>query len=393
MTAEQLTLISESTTVQRTHHPMANRIRKFADLGQAIWLDFISRDLLRSGRLRELINEGVTGMTSNPSIFQKSIAEGSEYDDQIRELAHADKNAYEIYEALTFRDIADAADQLRPIHNEKDGRDGFVSIEVDPKLAHDTERTIAEARRIFKAIDRPNVMIKVPATEAGIPAIRTLISEAVNVNVTLIFAISLYELVMQAYLDGLRQLRSAGRSIRHVASVASFFVSRVDTLVDRRLAERIEAGDQTLATLPGQAAVANAKIAYDRYQTVFESEAFSALRAAGARVQRPLWASTSTKNPVYPDTKYVDSLVGPNTVNTLPPHTLDALRHHGTAARTIDLDVGEAYAVVEKLGTAGIDMKTVTGQLLTDGVRLFAESFEKMLADIEAKRQAIAPSG
>jgi transaldolase len=369
---------------------MANRIQQFADLGQAVWLDFISRDLLRGGQLRALINEGVTGMTSNPSIFQKSIAEGGAYDDQLRELAKDGKNAYEIYEALAFRDIADAADQLSPIHREKDGRDGFVSIEVDPKLAHDTDRTIAEARRIFRTIDRPNVMIKVPATEAGLPAVRTLISEGINVNVTLIFAISMYEQVIQAYLDGLHKLQQAGHPIRRVASVASFFVSRVDTLIDKRLTERIEAGDQTLATLRGQAAIANAKIAYDRYKAVFEADAFSDLRTAGARVQRPLWASTSTKNPTYPDTKYVDTLIGPDTVNTLPPHTLDALRDHGTAVRTIDLDVDEAYAVVEKLGTAGIDMNQVTDQLLTDGVRLFADAFQKMLDDIERKRAALA---
>lgn len=369
---------------------MINRIRQFTDLGQAIWLDFISRELLRSGQLRELINEGVTGMTSNPSIFQKSIAGGREYDDQIRKLAQAGKNTYEMYEALAFRDIAEAADQLRPIYNEKDGRDGFVSIEVDPKLAHDTDQTIAEARRLFKTIDRPNVLIKVPATEAGIPAVRTLISEGINVNVTLIFAISRYEQVMEAYLDGLRRLRDAGRSIRRVASVASFFVSRVDTLVDRILTERIEKGEQKLATLRGQAAIANARIAYDRYKAVFESETFADLRAAGARVQRPLWASTSTKNPDYPDTKYVDTLIGPNTVNTLPPHTLDALRDHGSAARSLDQYVDEAYGLIEKLTTVGIDMKEVAGQLLTDGVRLFDESFQKTLEDIEAKRAKFA---
>ncbi|MFQ5806202.1 MAG: transaldolase [Phycisphaerae bacterium] len=369
---------------------MANRIRQINDLGQAVWLDFISRDLLRSGQLRELISAGVTGLTSNPSIFQKAIAEGSEYDDQIRELARADEKTYDIYEALAMRDIAEAADQLRVIYTETDGRDGFVSIEVDPKLAHDTEGTIREARRLFKAIDRPNVLIKVPATEAGLPAIRTLISEGINVNVTLVFAISMYEHMMQAYIDGLQRLQEAGRPIRRVASVASFFVSRVDTLVDKLLTERIEQGEQKLATLRGQAAVANARIAYDRYKAVFESEAFAALRAAGARVQRPLWASTSTKNPDYPDTKYVDTLIGPDTVNTMPPHTLEALCDHGNVARTVDLDVDEAYALIERLGTVGIDIKRVTDQLLTDGVRLFAESFEKMLADIEAKRAKFA---
>jgi len=369
---------------------MPNRIRKFTALGQAIWLDFISRDVLRSGKLRELINAGVTGVTSNPSILQKAITGGREYDDQIRELARAGRSTYETYEALAMRDIGDAADQLRSIYNERDARDGFVSIEVDPKLAHDTERTVSEARRLFTTIGRPNVLIKVPATEAGLPAITTLIGEGINVNVTLIFAIDMYEKVMQAYMDGLRRLQDAGRSIRRVASVASFFVSRIDTLVDQLLTERLEAGNQSLATLRGQAAVANAKIAYDRYRAVFESDAFASLRAAGARVQRPVWASTSTKNPDYPDTKYVDTLVGPNTVNTLPPHTLEALQDHGMAARTIDLDADEAYGLIERLGTVGIDMKQVTDQLLTDGVRLFAESFEKMLADIETKRAKFA---
>jgi len=369
---------------------MVDRIRQFTSLGQAIWLDFLSRDLLRSGRLRELINAGVTGVTSNPSILQKAIAEGGYYDDQIRELARAGCDARQIYEALALRDIGEAADQLRPIYYEKDGRDGFVSLEVDPALAHDTAGTIEEARRLFRALERPNVMIKVPATPEGLPAIRTLIGEGINVNATLIFAVDVYEQVMQAYIDGLRRLQDAGRSIRRVASVASFFVSRVDTLVDRLLTERLAAGDQSLATLRGQAAIANAKIAYDRYRKVFESEAFAVLRASGARVQRPLWASTSTKNPDYPDTKYVDTLVGPNTVNTLPPQTLEALRDHGIAARTIDLDVDEAYGVIEKLAAVGIDMQQVCDRLLAEGVRLFAESFERMLKDIEAKRGRFA---
>jgi transaldolase/glucose-6-phosphate isomerase len=365
---------------------MANRIQQFADLGQAAWLDFISRDLLGSGQLRELIKAGVTGVTSNPSILQKAIAAGSDYDEQLRQLARAGASAYEIYEALAFRDITDAADQLRPTYDEKDGRDGFVSIEVDPKLAHDTEQTISAGRRIFETIDRPNVLIKVPATEAGIPAVRTLISTGVNVNVTLIFSIRSYEKVMEAYVEGLRAMQAEGRPISRVASVASFFVSRVDTLVDALLTERIDAGDTPLGILRGQAAIANARIAYDRYKTVFEAEPFAELRAAGARVQRPLWASTSTKNPAYPDTKYVDTLIGPDTVNTLPPHTLEALRDHGTAANTLDLDVDEAYALIERLATAGINMEKVTDQLLTDGVRLFAEAFEQMIADISAKR-------
>ena len=369
---------------------MSDRIQHFAQQGQSIWLDFIDRDLMRSGKLRELVNAGVTGMTSNPSIFQKAIASGSDYDDQMRELVRAGKSAYEIYEALAFRDISDAADQLALVHKERDGRDGFMSIEVDPKLANDTDQTIVEAQRIFKAIDRPNLMVKVPATEAGIPAIRTLIADGINVNVTLIFSIEMYEKVMQAYIDGLHAGHEAGRSIRQIASVASFFVSRVDSLVDQQLTERIAAGDQSLASFRGQAAIANAKIAYDRFKAVFGGESFAALRAAGARVQRPLWASTSTKNPNYPDTKYVDTLVGPDTVNTLPPQTLDALRDHGVAVRTVDMDVEESYALVEKLSTVGIQMKAVTAKLLADGVKAFADAFAKMIADIEQKRAAMA---
>ncbi|MCC6361630.1 MAG: transaldolase [Phycisphaerales bacterium] len=363
-----------------------SRIRQISELGQAIWLDFISRDLLRSGKLRDLVNRGMTGMTSNPTIFQKSIAAGREYDDQIRELAAARKSTYEIYEALAMQDIGEAADQIRSVYNESQARDGFVSIEVNPRLADDSDATIEEARRLFRSIDRPNVMIKVPATPAGIPAIRTLIGEGINVNVTLIFSIGAYEKVMEAYIEGLRRLRESGRPLGFVGSVASFFVSRVDTLIDGLLTKRIDAGERELGTLRGQAAIANARIAYDCYKSVFEGPQFADLRAAGARVQRPLWASTSTKNPAYSPTKYVDALIGPNTVNTVPPETLDAIEDHATPARTIDLDVQQSYAVIEKLRTVGVDMTRVTDQLLADGVRLFAESFDKLLGDLEAKR-------
>ncbi len=369
---------------------MSNRIRQITALGQALWLDFISRDLLQSGRLRELVNEGLTGMTSNPTIFQKSIATGGAYDAQLRELAVAGHDAGAIYEALAVRDIGEAADHLRHVYSETNGRDGYVSLEVSPKLAHDTQGTVAEARRLFAAVDRPNLMIKVPATEEGLPAIRTLIGEGINVNVTLIFSISTYERVMEAYLGGLHDLRAAGRTLGRIASVASFFVSRVDTLIDKLLAERIAAGERFLATQRGQAAIANAKIAYDRFKHVFGGPAFAPLRAAGARVQRPLWASTSTKDPAYIDTKYVDALIGPDTVNTVPPATLDALRQHATVARTIELDVREAYAVVERLNAVGIKMSDVTDRLLVEGVKSFADSFEHLLADVEQKRQKFA---
>ncbi len=365
---------------------MHTRVREIAAQGQAIWLDFISRELLDSGQLWALIDEGLTGMTSNPSIFQKSIAGGSEYDAPLQTLARAGKSAFEIYDELSRADIARAADQLRPVYESSAAADGFISLEVSPALAHDTAGTVAEARRLWAALRRPNVMIKVPATPAGIPAIATLIGEGVNVNVTLIFAVSMYQRVMQAYLEGLGRLQASGRPLNRVASVASFFVSRVDTLVDGLLQPRINAGERQLNELLGKAAIANAKIAYQRFQEVFDGPQFSALAAAGARVQRPLWASTSTKNPDYPDTIYVNTLIGPQTVNTVPPQTLDAIRARGVATRTIDSDVAGAHAVIERLERCGIRFDLVTDQLLTDGVKLFADSFDKLLADVESKR-------
>jgi transaldolase len=369
---------------------MSNRIQQVAQLGQAIWLDFISRDLLESGELRRHVNEGLTGVTSNPTIFQKAVAGSDVYDDQIRELAGAGADANAIYEALAMRDIAEAADQLRSVYDETSARDGFVSIEVNPHLAHDTAGAIEQGRRLFRTIDRPNVMIKVPATEAGIPAIRALIGDGINVNVTLIFSVDLYDKVMQAYIDGLRDRYAAGKPIGIVGSVASFFISRVDTMIDKVLQNRIGAGETGLGSLLGQAAIANARIAYDAFTRVFGAERFAALRAAGARVQRPLWASTGTKNPAYRATKYVDTLIGPDTVNTVPPNTLDAIRTQCTPARTIDLDTPHAYATIERLATAGISMAQVTSELLDAGIRSFAASFDELLVDVEVKRAKFA---
>ncbi len=369
---------------------MVNRIRQIGALGQAIWLDFISRELLQSGKLAELVDEGVCGVTSNPTIFQKSVAAGTDYDDQIAELARRDKSAYEIYEALAIQDIREAADILRPLYNETHGRDGFVSIEVNPRLAFDTGGTVEEARRLFAAVERPNVMIKVPGTDQGMPAVSTLIGEGIKVNVTLIFAIEMYEKVMRAYLDGLRTFRASGRPLASVASVASFFVSRVDSAVDAQLEEKISADQDQYESLLGLAAGANAKIAYERYKTVFRGEPFAELSAAGARVQRPLWASTSAKNPSYPDLKYVDPLIGPNTVNTVPPVTLDAIRDHAVVAQTIEQSLEQDHDAMNRLSAAGIDMKSVTDQLLTAGVKSFADSFEQLLADIDARRRDLA---
>lgn len=366
---------------------MKNRIRQIVGQGQAVWIDFISRDLVRSGRLRELVNEGVTGVTSNPTIFQKSISTGTDYDAQLRELVRAGCSTMSAYEALVVQDICEAADVLRPVYNETHARDGYVSLEVSPRLASDTAGTIAEARRLHAAVNRPNLMIKVPATPEGIPAVETLIGEGINVNVTLIFSVSVYEKVMQAYLAGLRRLRQQGRPVGLVASVASFFVSRVDTLIDARLDAMIGQGRGELATLRGQAAIANAKIAYARFKGVFESPAFAELRTLGARVQRPLWASTSTKNPNYPDTKYVDGLIGPHTVNTMPPQTLEAARSHGSALRTIDVEVDQAFDIFRRLESAGIHIEQVASELLADGVQQFADSFEKLIAELDAKRR------
>jgi transaldolase len=371
---------------------MMNRIRQISLLGQAIWLDYISRELLHSGQLAQLVDEGVTGVTSNPTIFQKSIAAGADYDDDIRRLAAAGKSTVEIYEALAVADVGAAADILRPVYNETHGRDGFVSIEVNPTLAADTAATIAEARRLYHTLNRPNVMIKVPGTAEGLPAISTLIGEGINVNVTRIFAVERYEQVIEAYLEGLRRFRKSGRPLGLVSSVASFFVSRVDTLVDKILDHRISTGEPHLEPLYGLAAVANAKIAYAKYRAVFEGPAFAEFRAEGARVQRPLWASTSTKNPRYPDTKYIDPLIGVNTVNTVPLQTIEAIREHALPAQTIDDGLDRARRLMTELANIKIDMRWATGVLLEEGVKSFSDSFTKLLADIDAKRAALQPA-
>ncbi|MBK8914749.1 MAG: transaldolase [Phycisphaerales bacterium] len=368
---------------------MHSRIRQIQQLGQAVWIDFISRELLRSGRLDQLIAEGVTGMTSNPTIFQKAIAGGREYDEDVR-AAWRDSSGdpYTAYESVAVCDICDAADALRPVFDATQGRDGFVSMEVNPKLADDTAGTIAEARRLHGRVARPNLMIKVPATSAGLPAIATLIGEGIHVNVTLIFSLSMHEAVMRSYIDGLRRLQRSGKPVAGVASVASFFISRVDSLVDKLLEAYRE--DPRSAGLAGKAAVANARLAYARFREIFGGSEFADLRAAGARVQRPLWASTSTKNPAYSPTLYVDTLIGPHTVNTLPPATLEELRKPGVVAQTVEQNLDEARTVLARLQALGIDMTAVTDRLLAEGVKLFVDSFDELLADIERKGAALA---
>jgi transaldolase len=356
------------------------KLHELAALGQSIWYDNIRRALIESGELQQLLDDGVLGITSNPSIFEKAIAGSADYDTAVQALAAAGKDAVAIYETVALEDIAQAADMLRPVYDATDGVDGYVSLEVSPALAHDTAGTIANARRLFAALDRPNIMIKVPATPAGIPAIRQLISEGINVNVTLIFSLESYAAVMEAYMAGLEAYEG---DLSRVASVASFFVSRVDTAVDKLLAEK---GN---TALQGKIAVANAKVAYKRFQAKFAGPRWRALAEKGARVQRPLWASTSTKNPAYPDTLYVTELIGPHTVNTVPPATLTAFKEHGRAAETLTVGLEEAEAQLAQLAEIGIDLAAVTQQLQDEGVAAFAKSFESLLASVEQKRLAL----
>ncbi len=364
-----------------------NPLVALAAEGQSIWLDYITRDLVRGGELKRLIEEdGLRGLTSNPTIFEKAIGAGDAYDAQIKGLVAQDKSALDIFETVAATDVREACDLFLPVYEQTEGRDGFVSLEVSPLLAHDADATIEEGRRLWQAVDRPNLLIKVPGTAAGVAAVRALLREGISVNVTLLFSLESHERVMWAYIEALEERAQAGEAIDRVASVASFFVSRVDTLIDKQLAERGgEAGD-----LQGKVAIANAKLAYARFQEIFGGERFGALAARGARPQRPLWASTGTKNSAYSDVVYVESLIGPDTVNTLPVATLDAFRDHGVARRTIDEGVDDARAVMERLRQMGIDIDAATRQLEQEGVALFAKSFEDLLAGVESKREALA---
>ncbi len=365
---------------------MTNPIREVQRIGQSIWLDYIRRDMLSSGEFQRLVDLGISGVTSNPTIFEKAIVGSADYDKALLALARAGKNVEESYEALVIEDIRAAADLLRPIYTHTAGADGYVSLEVNPLLAYDTESTISEARRLFAALDRPNILIKVPATPEGIPAIRHLIGKGINVNATLIFSLVMYQQVMEAYIAGLEEMAQTGKDLSHVASVASFFVSRMDTAVDILLEEHIQQGHKELKGLLGKAAVTSAKLAYQAFKTTFNSERFAALQARGARVQRPVWASTSTKNPAYSDLLYVEPLIGPDTVNTIPPMTLTALLEHGNVEETLERDVPEAKQTMEAIAAAGISMRQVTAKLLVEGVKAFADSFEKLLANIEEKK-------
>ena len=365
---------------------MTNPVQEANRLGQSIWYDNIRRGLIKSGELQQLIDSGVTGLTSNPTIFEKAIAGSTDYDDALLEQSQHGLSTQELFEALAIEDIRATADLLRSIYDRTGGTDGYASLEVSPRLAHDTVGTVAEAQRLFSALDRPNVMIKVPATSAGILAIRRLIGQGINVNVTLIFSLAAYDRVKEAYIGGLEELAGSSGDVSKVTSVASFFVSRVDTAVDNLLEEGIRGGREEWKNLLGKAAIANARLAYQAFKGTFNSERFAVLREKGAMVQRPLWASTGTKNPAYSDVLYLESLIGPDTVNTVPPATLTAFLEHGRASVTLEQDVAEAAQVIEALAAAGINMEQVTEKLLADGLEAFADSFEKLLANIEDKR-------
>lgn len=372
----------------------ANPLRQLEDFGQSLWLDYIRRHLLLSPEFRRLIDEdGLKGMTSNPTIFEKAIGGSNDYDEQFAELVQAQKSVDELYEALTTEDIKHAADALRPLYDSTDGRNGFVSYEVSPRVAKDTNGTIAAAHRYFEMIARPNLMVKVPATPAGLPAIEQLISEGRNINITLMFSLNHYETVAEAYIRGLERRAQAGQPLNRVASVASVFVSRVDTLVDKRLEEKLKvASDEAIVALRGTAAVANAKLIYQRFKQIFGSQRFKQLQAKGARVQRPLWASTGTKNPAYSDIKYVEELIGPDTVNTMPPATMDAFRDHGKPRQTLEQALTESAETVRRLKEVGIDLIEIGEELQQEGVESFDQSFADLMTTIEKRRSDLRRS-
>ena len=366
-----------------------NPLKALDRQGQSVWLDFMRRGLIGKELAQLIERDGLMGITSNPSIFEKAIGQGAEYDEQFGTLmAAGDRSPWTLFEALAVRDIQLAADQLRPIYDATKRRDGYVSLEVSPYLANDTEATIAEARRLWAAVDRPNLMVKVPGTKAGVPAIRTLIGEGLNINVTLLFGLDAYLAVANAFIDGLQHYAESHDDPGRVASVASFFISRIDTAVDARLDAAIKAGGdaKALDKLKGKIAIANARIAYQRYKELFSTARWSALAERGAQTQRLLWASTGTKNPAFPDTLYVDTLIGPHTVNTMPPATMDAFRDHGTARTTLEDDLDGARQTLAALPKLGVDLNEITDRLMVDGVQLFADAADKLIEAVERKR-------
>jgi len=365
---------------------MNNPVLELEKYGQSVWLDNISRSMIKKSELQNLIKTiGLKGVTSNPTIFQKAIGSGTDYDDHIKSLLHEnpDLTAGELFEELAVKDIQDATDILSAVYHKTNGYDGFVSIEVSPELAYDTEATIQEARRLYNKVGRPNVMVKIPATKEGIPAIRKMISEGVNINITLIFSPKVYEDVVDAYISGLEDRIKQGKNIKSISSVASFFISRIDTMVDKEL-DKVNNED-----LKGKIAIANAKLVYQNSKKLFGSERFKKLEKNGAKLQRLLWASTSTKNPNYSDTIYVEELIGKDTINTLPPATIEAYKDHGKPASRIESMIEEAKTQMENLADLNIDFENVTKRLTEEGVILFANSFRELMQAIEEKKNAI----
>ena len=369
-----------------------SRLRELERFGQSVWIDYIRRSLLTDGGLERLVREdGIKGLTSNPAIFEKAIGSGAEYREALASAGAAGDDPGAVYERIAIEDIRLAADRMRPVFEASGGRDGFVSLEVSPRLAHDSDGTVSAAQRLWRAVDRPGLMVQVPATQAGLPAIERLIAEGLNINVTLLFAVPMYAEVAQAWLRGLERRVAAGRPVDTVNSVASFFVSRIDTHIDGVLEQRAAASTaarERLLALRGRAAIANAKLAYRHFLELTAGERWRRLAGRGAPVQRLLWASTSTKNPDYPDTLYVDELIGPDTVNTMPPATLDAFRDHGRPDATLVRDLDRAGEPLAALEREGISIDAVTAVLLDDGVRLFAEAFDRLMTAVSRAREA-----
>ncbi|GET36362.1 transaldolase [Microseira wollei] len=378
-----------------------NHILEIEQLGQSIWMDNLTRDLIQTGELQRLIEtRGLRGITSNPAIFEKAIAGNKIYDADIEKGARAGLPTYKIYEYLVFEDIRNAGDMFRPIYEESKGLDGYISIEVPPTIAHDTQATIEEARRYYQEIGRENVMIKIPGTTAGLPAVEQVIADGINVNVTLLFSVESYVNCFWAYIKGLEKRAAEGKDISNIASVASFFLSRIDSNIDGRIDSKLKAGVESinfeakLRAVKGKVAIANAKIAYQKYKEIIQSARWKALAEKGAKVQRLLWASTSTKNPEYSDVMYVDELVGPDTVNTLPPATIEACADHCNAANRIESNIEEAYNLIESLKDPDIDIdiNQVMDELLTDGIDKFVQPFQSLMNSLEDKVKMLTPA-
>jgi len=378
--------------------PPESRLAELHRLGQSPWFDYINRALIQRGGLKRMVDrDGLGGVTTNPAIFEKAIGGGKEYDEAILAMARQGLAAADILDALVIDDVRAACDVLAPVYLASGGEDGFVSIEVSPHLARDTQATAAEAHRLFTAVDRPNVLVKIPGTREGVPAIFRCLKDGLNINITLLFSVSQYEAVADAYLEALEERLRSDETIRAVSSVASFFVSRVDTLVDKLLDERAAAADEAERrhhqSLKGRAAVANAKVAYERFRSYLNGREWQLIAASGAKVQRVLWASTGVKDPAYPDTMYVDELIGENTVTTLPEETWKAFKDHGAVVRTVDRHIDDAHRLLRELSHLGIDMERVGVQLQDQGVELFVEAFDRLVGIVEEKRERLLAEG